>query len=354
MNTATVAKTQIPDVAGQITYAMRTMGVAPIPRNYQLFYEAYIGSNPNLTRELAALGNRATQQELDEIGARYLANNPVGVIENAHMRILTELDSLLRLLKQEQTSLESYNRILGETYNRIENKSQTSADLLHNAIAILSEATGRTMAHGQRTVQNVNQRSQEMDQVRRELDEYKRIANTDSLTRLNNRRAFDDKLATIYDNPMHAALTALIIIDVDHFKRVNDTFGHPVGDKILASVAGVIRANLRKDAFVARAGGEEFAVILEGNTADEVALICERLRHAMETTPFRNSRTNVNYGPVTISIGFCMADQANDQGELYSKSDLALYWAKEAGRNRVAQFTEDMKKDFSKSWLIYR
>lgn len=354
MNTATVSKTQGPDVAGQITYAMRTMGVAPIPRNYQLFYEAYIGSNPTLTRDLANLGNRATQQELDEIAAKYFAGNPGGVIENAHDRILGQLDSLLRLLKQEQTSLESYNRLLGETYSRIENKNTASSEILQSAISILSEATGRTMAHGQHTVMNVNQRSAEMDQVRKELDEYKRIANTDSLTRLYNRRAFDDKLASVYDNPLNAIVTALIIIDVDHFKRVNDMFGHPVGDKILASVAGVIRSNLRKDAFVARAGGEEFAVILEGNTAEEVTAVCERLRHAMETTPFRNSRTNVNYGPVTISVGFCMADQAADQGELYAKADIALYCAKETGRNRSLQFNEEMKKDFSKSWLIYR
>ncbi|MBB4103499.1 GGDEF domain-containing protein [Allorhizobium borbori] len=354
MNTATVARTQVPDIAGKITYAMRTMGVAPIPRNYQLFYEAYIGSNPTLTRELAALGSRATQQEIDEIGAKYFANNPGGVIEGAHSRILTELDALLRLLKQEQTSLESYNRLLGETYSRIDTKNQASADLLQNAISILSEATGRTMAHGQRTVMNVNERSAEMDQVRKELDEYKRIANTDSLTRLYNRRAFDDKLATLYNNPMNVPITALIIVDVDHFKRINDMFGHPVGDKILASVAGVIRSTLRKDAFVARAGGEEFAIILEGNTVEEVSLVCDRLRSTMELTPFRNSRTNVNYGPVTISIGFCMADQANDPGELYSKADIALYCAKDGGRNRALQFNDEMKKDFSKSWLIYK
>ena len=67
MSTATPPKTQAPDVAAQITYAMRSMGVAPIPRNYELFYEAYIGSNPSLTRELAALGSRATQDELDAL-----------------------------------------------------------------------------------------------------------------------------------------------------------------------------------------------------------------------------------------------------------------------------------------------
>ena len=67
MNTAVAQKVQVPDIAAQVTYAMRIMGVSPIPRNYELFYEAYIGSNPKLTRELAALGSKASQEELDEL-----------------------------------------------------------------------------------------------------------------------------------------------------------------------------------------------------------------------------------------------------------------------------------------------
>lgn len=354
MNTATTPKAQIPDIVGQITYAMRAMGIAPIPRNYELFYEAYIGSNPPLSRELAALGNRATQEELDALGEQYIGNQQTRVIERAHTRLIGELDQLLRVLKQEQSSLESYNKLLGETYSQINSKSSSSADLLRNAINMLTDATGNTMAHGEKTVESVNQKSQEMDQVRKELDEYKRIANTDSLTRLANRRAFDERLAMVYAQPAGTQLAALALLDIDHFKKINDTYGHPVGDKILATVASVIRANVRRDNFVARTGGEEFAIIVEGNTAEEVNQMCERVRTALESTPFKNSKTGVNYGPITISLGFCMAADAADAGELYSKSDIALYCAKNAGRNRTKIFEDGMKKDFSKSWLIYR
>ncbi|MCM2475737.1 diguanylate cyclase [Rhizobium sp. CG5] len=353
MNTAATPKAQVPDIAAQITFAMRTMGIPPIPRNYELFYEAYIGANPALTRDLAALGNRATQDDLDAIGEQYF-RNPTRVFETAHSKIVAELDGLLRLLKQEQNSLESYNKLLGETYTRINTKSTASADILRSAIGILTEATGDTMAHGEKTVESVSQKSQEMDEVRKELDEYKRIANTDSLTRLANRRAFDDRLASLYTQSANPALTALVLIDIDHFKKINDTYGHPVGDKILATVATVIRANVRKDTFVARTGGEEFALIVNGNTPDEVNMICERIRIALETTPFKNSKSGVNYGPVTISLGYSMAGDCEDPGELYSKSDIALYCAKNTGRNRTRFFEEGMKKDFSKSWLIYK
>jgi diguanylate cyclase len=354
MEAATALKAQIPDIAGQITYAMRTMGVSPIPRNYELFYEAYLGSNPALTREVAALGKKATQEELDAIGKKYFGHHQYSVVDNAHARLISDLDGLLRMLKQEQNSLESYNRLLGETYNRISNKNINSAEILRNAITLLSDATGDTMAKGAQTAENVSQKSREMEMVRQELDEYKRIASTDSLTRLANRRAFDDKLATIYDNAMSTAITALVVVDIDHFKKVNDTYGHPVGDKILATVATVIRANLRKDVFVARTGGEEFALIIEGNTFDEVVHICERVRRSLEATPFKNSKSGVNYGPITVSLGICMADAAEDPGDLYSKADIALYCAKNAGRNRTMAFEDGMRKEFQKGWLIYK
>ena len=354
MSTAIAPKAQIPDVAGQITFAMRSMGIAPIPRNYELFYEAYIGSNPALTRELAALGNSATQEELDTIGARYFPHHAGRVFDDAHTRLTVELDAVLRALKQEQTTLESYNRLLGETCERMSSRSHNSAELLRNAIDMLTTATGDTMAQGEKIVENVVQRSQEMDQVRRELDEYKRIANTDALTRISNRRAFEDRLASIFDNQLTRPTTALVLADIDHFKRINDSYGHPVGDKILATVASIIRTNVRREVFVARVGGEEFALIMEGATLEEVTTVCERIRHALETTPFKNSRTRVEYGPVTISLGVCMASEAADSGELYNKADLALYCAKNAGRNSWNVYQESMQKDFTKSWLIYK
>jgi diguanylate cyclase len=146
-----------------------------------------------------------------------------------------------------------------------------------------------------------------------------------------------------------------VLADIDNFKKINDSYGHPVGDKILATVASVIRSNVRKDVFVARSGGEEFAIIVEGNTPEEVTIICERVRRALETRIFRNSRSGIDYGPVTISLGFAMASQASDPGELYANADTALYNAKNSGRNRSVFFDDSMKKDYvGKSWLIYR
>jgi diguanylate cyclase len=355
MTTVSAPKAQPGDLMGQIIYAVRAMGVSPIPRNYQLFYEAYFGSNSALAQDLAALGSRATQEELDEIAERHLGAPQTVVMEKASDKLLSELDALLKLLRQEQNSLESYSKLLSETAVRIGSKNSFSSEIIRSAISLLSEATEDKVAHGERTVDDMVQRSHEMDQVRRELDEYKRIANTDSLTRLANRRAFDERLASVYDNPTALPLTALVLADIDNFKKINDNFGHPVGDKILATVASVLRASVRKDVFVARTGGEEFAMIVEGNTPEEVLLICERVRRALEARVFRNTRSGINYGPVTISLGFSMAAQAADPGDLYVQSDAALYYAKNSGRNRTVFFEENMKNQYvSKNWLIYK
>jgi diguanylate cyclase len=352
MSTVTTPKAQVPDIAGQITYAMRSMGVAPIPRNYSLFYEAYIGSNPALTRELAALGSKATQEELDALGDQYFDHNHGRIIETAHDKVRSELESLLSLLQHEQNSMENYSKLLVETVARISTKNITNNNIVTSVIKVLQDATGNTAAHGEMTAQSVSRHSEEMNQVRQELDEYKRIANTDSLTRLSNRRAFDEKL---FDSSIGLHLTSLVLLDIDHFKRINDTYGHPVGDKILATVGNLIRSNVRKDVFVARTGGEEFAIILEGNNVDEVMTICERIRLSLENTPFRNSRSGTDYGPVNISIGYAMGNQASGPGELYAQSDTALYHAKETGRNRSVFFEEGMQKNYvGKNWLIYK
>ncbi len=355
MAAAPVQKIVLPDIAAQVTHAMRVMGIAPIPRNYELYYEAYIGSNPKLTKELAALGGKASKRSSTRSG---FATSRMCTArrrwKTAHRNLSAQLTEVLNLLRAEQHSLENYNQILGEAYRNISGKSSNGVELLRQAINLLTDATSATMSEGKERVENVVQKSFEIESIRQELDEYKRIANTDSLTRLANRRAFDEKLTTVYNSDQSRTMAGLLVADIDHFKKVNDAYGHPVGDKILATVGNLIRLTVPREAFVARTGGEEFAVILNDLTADECLTVAERVRAAVAATPFKNSKTGINYGPITLSIGMCMVGEADDPTDLYQKSDLALYCAKNGGRNRVVHFEEGMRKDSGKSWLIYR
>ena len=181
-----------------------------------------------------------------------------------------------------------------------------------------------------------------MGEILKELHQYKRIANTDALTGLANRRAFDEKLAAVFAAG-DALSAALVISDVDHFKKFNDTYGHLVGDKVLTIVAEILRKHGSDHVFVARAGGEEFAMIIEGQQPAEVLRIAESVRVALEETPFRDEAAGTDYGRITISMGICMKGDATDAKDIYSKADSALYASKKGGRNRSTLFTADLK-----------
>ncbi|MBW3098019.1 GGDEF domain-containing protein [Pseudohoeflea sp. DP4N28-3] len=348
-------KVRMLDAATMVLATMRRSNIAGIPRNYELVYEALNASNAQLTREFEALGPTPTQQQLDDLGRKYFAHHyKTTVVDGAHERITEEVQSMLRLLKQEQSSLESYARLLNETYSRISSKNHASAEILSNIVNTLSSATGDTMEKGEVVVKHMVERAFEMEQVKLELDEYKRIAHTDPLTRLANRRAFDDKITEIYSDARDAMYHALIVCDVDNFKQFNDQYGHPVGDRVLGVVAAVMRSNLRKDVFLARTGGEEFAVILQGTSMDITVEVAERIRQAIHATPLRNQKTGVDYGPITISLGICMASDADDASELYNNADIALYLAKNRGRNQVQLYTPEMQGELEKNWMMYR
>ncbi|MBC7283213.1 GGDEF domain-containing protein [Hoeflea sp.] len=355
MSAAAANKVQTLDTATMVLATMRRRGISGLPRNYELVYEALNASNARLTRDFENLGRNPGQDDLDALGKLHFPHHHrSGMVEGAHDRISGELEGMLRLLKQEQSSLESYSKLLGETYNRISSKSASSADILSSVIGVLSNATGDTMEKGKIVVGHMVERAREMEQVRLELDEYKRIANTDPLTRLSNRRAFDEMLSNMYNNPREAMYYSLIMADIDHFKQFNDTYGHPVGDRVLGVVAAVMKSTVRKDVFVARTGGEEFAVVLKDTNLDVTMEIAERIRRAIEATPLKNQKTGVNYGPLTLSLGICMASDAASAEELYNKADVALYTAKNAGRNQIYVYDPDINQDFEKNWAIYR
>lgn len=162
------------------------------------------------------------------------------------------------------------------------------------------------------------------------------FALTDGLTGVGNRRDFDDKLRqSLQELPMRATSLALLLIDVDHFKRFNDDFGHLIGDECLKLVAAAIQNTQRAEDFTARYGGEEFALILPATSRAEALTVAERVRQAVETMDC--SALPKSAGAVTVSIGVGIAvASANIQPRaLLQAADNALYMAKQSGRNCI-------------------
>lgn len=163
------------------------------------------------------------------------------------------------------------------------------------------------------------------------------MATTDGLTGLTNHRAFQERFAEMIARAerMQTPLTALII-DIDKFKRINDTYGHPIGDVVIRGVAGVLKRQARAIDMAARYGGEEFAMVMEATDAEGARVAAERIRQEVEAMVFDSP-----LGPfkATLSIGFASfpIDGTHKQ-QLIDRADRALYWAKEHGRNQVVYY----------------
>ena len=162
------------------------------------------------------------------------------------------------------------------------------------------------------------------------------LALVDPLTGLNNRRFLENHLATMLDNArMRRAPLTLMILDIDHFKQVNDTYGHDAGDEVLKGFADRLRGVVRGGDLLCRLGGEEFVIVMPGVDVAAAARIAERARLAIEEEPFVIDPATGAIS-VTVSIGVAGHAPDDDAAALYRRADRALYRSKAEGRNRVS------------------
>ncbi|MFO1436637.1 MAG: GGDEF domain-containing protein [Gammaproteobacteria bacterium] len=158
---------------------------------------------------------------------------------------------------------------------------------------------------------------------------------TDPLTGIANRRSFDSHIAGLSGNSRTLNTDICVaVIDIDHFKSINDRFGHQAGDRVLKGVAEILRGQLRAEDFIARYGGEEFVVVLPGSSLEQAFTVCERMRAAIEACTFRSREEIV---PVTISLGVAELSGKEAAETAIERADRAMYEAKSKGRNQTVR-----------------
>ncbi|MEK4230263.1 sensor domain-containing diguanylate cyclase [Solibacillus sp. FSL H8-0538] len=161
------------------------------------------------------------------------------------------------------------------------------------------------------------------------------ISNTDKLTGIPNRRFFQEKLEEQIELYYKEQNTfSLLIIDIDHFKKVNDTYGHQIGDIVLVKLANILKKQARPDDVAARFGGEEFVIILPNTDEDAAIFIAQKLNQEVERAEWTET------GSLTVSVGVATFIEQDSEALIISKADQALYASKENGRNRATHYRE--------------
>jgi len=308
-----------------------------VPSTYAMWYEYLAGVNPRLAAALderLKSGAPLTQPEIDEIYAKYIDAREAGTLEAYQ----TGLGELLRRLGEIAASsgagTAEYARTLAQCQQDLNTISDPAG--VQRIISSLVTSTNAVRESTQTLQKEVAATRDEMQQLRGQMGALQNLAQTDPLTRLRNRRGFEQAVAE-YALGREADLggCSVLIADIDHFKRVNDSYGHLVGDQVIRALAQVLQNCVKGRDIAARWGGEEFIVLLPETPGEGAVMLAEQLRTAFGKTRIKRGGKQELNDAVTISIGVAQIAGGEPLEQAIGRADSALYQAKNGGRNCV-------------------
>lgn len=321
--------------------AMQHLGrdeLVPTPDNFAVYYSFYADTNPNLKMSMAALFDqygRLTQQQCTELYLAHLgleAENKM--LQSTSKSISDEINSVMGVLEQSSKESTQFNQTLNSFSGTLQ--SNVSLDQIKSAVARVANETRIMAEQNQRLQAQLAHSTQELTEMRYNLDEVRKASLVDPLTTIGNRKYFDSELIrVIAESEESGTPLSMLMCDIDHFKKFNDTFGHLIGDEVLKLVAKTLVENLKGRDIIARYGGEEFVILLPQTSVQDAERVGNQLRSILATKQVRRRRTNETLGVVTISLGATQYISREDTDGFIDRADAALYEAKQTGRNKV-------------------
>ncbi len=336
---STLSDDRAESLARDALAAMERLQIAPTPMNFTVWFAFHQGSNPDLVSEIEAYishGEAFTQELCLRIYGKYFdTDKERDQVLIASHRIETAVGQVLSRLGEAGRDSEQHGERLASISGNLE--EDQSQDVLRSLITTLSSEVRHMAQRNTQLAEAIYTSTQEISDLRNHLQDVRKQGLTDGLTQVANRRAFDIRLgeATQEAKALQNTFT-LIMADVDHFKKFNDSYGHQMGDEVLKIVGKIMTHRLKEHDFVARYGGEEFAVILPDTRLVDGQAVAERLRSALAGKRLRNRRTGDDFGRVTLSLGVTQCAPSDTPQTVVERADKALYQAKREGRNRVA------------------
>ncbi len=258
-------------------------------------------------------------------------------LATASATLRRELASALAVMRGNIENNKTYAQSLSHAQTRL--AKLTEADQVRVVISLLVAENERMRLVSAEDRTKMEACAREIDTLQASLREAEEETLKDPLTGIGNRRLFNAAMReAVETSNAHRTPLSLIMCDIDHFKRVNDKFGHHVGDEIIRSLARIIEQNVRETDSVARYGGEEFAIILPGVKQQDAAATAERIRKTFGTKKYKIRQTSENLGAVTASFGVAEYRLGDDAQTFVQRADSKLYEAKVRGRDCVADF----------------
>ncbi|MEW6263152.1 MAG: GGDEF domain-containing protein [Thermodesulfobacteriota bacterium] len=327
------------EIARRALPVLSKHGIPVTPTNYRLWYEYFSGHLPALKEALDQMlrdGLAFTTEVSLSLYRRFFSLEAL----ESHTRALNQAEDnfqamTLAVVKELILSIahtSQYSQSLQKHVKNLEAARDLTA--VQYTVAALIEETGGILKNQDTLKQQLERSSQELKQLQEELRRREALVHTDELTKLDNRRSFNQRLDEEFRRAQryHGQLS-LILLDLDDFKKVNDAWGHLVGDRLLAVTAKAIKLAVRGFDFTARFGGEEFAVICPETDLAGARIVAERLRTAIDVTNFTVKGKVI---PITISAGVATLRADDNPERLVDRADQALYVAKQKGKNLVA------------------
>lgn len=319
---------------------MRVDKIPPVPQNFEVWYVYYANANPRLRNEVNELllkQDKITEEHCQDLYEKYINNgHNRETYERAGNKIQMALQDVYGLMDNMKTNTNDFTTHLKDANSKMDVNADPES--IKNVLESIVKETSRMISYNTELETRLSQSSVAMSDIKRDMELIRREAITDGLTGLANRKSFDEQMKRITEKSHKTGdIYSLIMIDIDHFKAFNDTYGHQVGDQVLRLVALTLVSGVKGQDMAARYGGEEFAIILPDTNLNAALSLANNLRKAVEKKEVINRSTGENLGQITVSLGVAQQYGGEEGAEsVIGRADKALYASKNKGRNQVS------------------
>lgn len=316
---------------------MEFLSLAPTPTNYALVYAYTSGRIPEIKPLIddAVRKGGLNPQTAREIYDKYLGGqSDKEVLENNVKAMAAELARVMEVLGQARAGTDQFNKTLTSFTGDL--GKPLSVEQLRATVSRVVNETKAVAEQNHKLQEKLNESVQQVGILKEDLSKAQKETVTDPLTAVGNRKHFINELKRLtFEADDQKTPLALLMIDIDYFKKFNDTHGHLVGDQVLKLVARTLMENVKGRDVVARYGGEEFVIILPQTRLSDAAKVADALRNFVAQKKIVRRDNNQNLGGVTISVGVAQYHSGEKLANLMRRADAGVYIAKGAGRNKV-------------------